>query len=38
MRMLISRIKMIADVYPDDTVRYRMLPTTGFRELGNNFL
>ncbi len=27
----------IADVYPGDTVRYRMLPTPGFRELQNNF-
>ncbi|MDX1933139.1 MAG: DUF87 domain-containing protein [Capsulimonadales bacterium] len=27
----------IADVYPDDTVRYRMLPAEGFNELRNNF-
>lgn len=27
----------IADVYPDDTVRYRMLRTAGFEELQNNF-
>lgn len=27
----------IADVYPDDTVRYRMLETPGFEELQNNF-
>lgn len=27
----------IADVYPADTVRYRMLQTPGFRELQNNF-
>ena len=27
----------IADVYPGDTVRYRMLQTPGFRELQNNF-
>ena len=27
----------IADVYPGDTERYRMLPTPGFRELQNNF-
>lgn len=27
----------IADVYPDDTVRYRMLETEGFEELQNNF-
>jgi Helicase HerA, central domain len=27
----------IADVYPDQTVRYRMLKTEGFRELQNNF-
>lgn len=27
----------IADVYPSDTVRYRMLKTEGFEELQNNF-
>jgi hypothetical protein len=27
----------IADVYPNDTVRYRMLSTPGFEELQNNF-
>lgn len=27
----------IADVYPNDTVRYRMLQTHGFEELQNNF-
>ena len=27
----------IADVYPDETVRYRMIPTPEFEELGNNF-
>lgn len=27
----------IADVYPEDTVRYRMLPTDGFEDLRNNF-
>ena len=27
----------LADIYPDDTVRYRMLPAPGFRELRNNF-
>ncbi|MCC7435020.1 MAG: DUF87 domain-containing protein [Methanoregulaceae archaeon] len=27
----------IADIYPDDTVRYRMLQTEGFLELQNNF-
>jgi hypothetical protein len=27
----------IADVYPHDTVRYRMLQTKGFEELQNNF-
>lgn len=27
----------IADVYPGDTVRYRMLKTPGFEELRNNF-
>lgn len=27
----------IADIYPDDTVRYRMLQTPGFQELQNNF-
>jgi hypothetical protein len=27
----------IADVYPDDTVRYRMLETAGFEDLRNNF-
>lgn len=27
----------IADIYPDQTVRYRMLQTPGFRELQNNF-
>ena len=27
----------IADVYPDNTVRYRMLETPGFEELQNNF-
>lgn len=27
----------IADVYPNDTIRYRMLKTQGFEELQNNF-
>lgn len=27
----------IADVYPEETVRYRMLPAEGFEELRNNF-
>ncbi len=27
----------LADVYPDETVRYRMLQTKGFEELQNNF-
>ena len=27
----------LADIYPDDTVRYRMLPAKGFRELRTNF-
>lgn len=27
----------LADIYPDDTVRYRMLETEGFRELRTNF-
>ncbi|MBK8905446.1 MAG: DUF87 domain-containing protein [Anaerolineaceae bacterium] len=27
----------IADVYPDETIRYRMLKTAGFKELQNNF-
>jgi len=27
----------IADIYPDDTIRYRMLRTDGFEELQNNF-
>jgi len=27
----------IADVYPNDTVRYRMLETSGFEDLRNNF-
>jgi hypothetical protein len=27
----------IADVYPNETIRYRMLQTTGFEELQNNF-
>ncbi len=27
----------LADIYPDDTVRYRMLKTEGFRELRTNF-
>jgi hypothetical protein len=27
----------IADVYPNDTIRYRMLETPGFEELQNNF-
>lgn len=27
----------IADIYPDETVRYRMLETPGFEELQNNF-
>ncbi len=27
----------IADVYPNDTVRYRMLETEGFQDLRNNF-
>lgn len=27
----------IAEVYPDETVRYRMLKTTGFRPILNNF-
>lgn len=27
----------LADIYPDDTVRYRMLPARGFRELRTNF-
>ena len=27
----------LADIYPDDTVRYRMLKTDGFRELRTNF-
>lgn len=27
----------IADVYPNDTIRYRMLETPGFQELQNNF-
>jgi hypothetical protein len=27
----------IADIYPDDTVRYRMIETKGFEELQNNF-
>lgn len=27
----------LADIYPDDTVRYRMLETKGFKELQNNF-
>lgn len=27
----------IADVYPNETVRYRMIPTPKFEELGNNF-
>lgn len=27
----------IADVYPKDTIRYRMLQTSGFEELQNNF-
>ncbi len=27
----------IADVYPLDTIRYRMLPTPGFEEIRNNF-
>jgi len=27
----------IADIYPNDTVRYRMLPLPGFEELQNNF-
>jgi hypothetical protein len=27
----------IADIYPEDTVRYRMIETKGFEELQNNF-
>ncbi len=27
----------LADIYPNDTVRYRMLKTEGFEDLGNNF-
>lgn len=27
----------LADIYPEETVRYRMLPAEGFRELQNNF-
>ena len=27
----------IAEVYPKDTVRYRMIPTTGFQPILNNF-
>ncbi len=27
----------LADIYPKDTVRYRMLKTKGFEDLGNNF-
>lgn len=27
----------LADIYPTETVRYRMLPAEGFRELQNNF-
>ncbi len=27
----------LADIYPKDTVRYRMLQTPGFEELQNNF-
>lgn len=27
----------LADIYPRDTVRYRMLKTEGFEDLGNNF-
>ncbi len=27
----------LADIYPDDTIRYRMLKTDGFQDLGNNF-
>lgn len=27
----------LADIYPDDTVRYRMLDTPGFRQLHTNF-
>ena len=27
----------LADIYPDDTVRYRMLKTADFEDLGNNF-
>ena len=27
----------IADIYPNDTIRYRMLKTLGFKELQNNF-
>lgn len=27
----------IADIYPDQTIRYRMLQTPGFQELQNNF-
>lgn len=27
----------LADIYPKDTIRYRMLKTEGFEDLGNNF-
>lgn len=27
----------LADVYPDDTIRYRMIPSEGFEILGTNF-
>jgi hypothetical protein len=27
----------LADIYPNDTIRYRMLPAKGFRELRTNF-